>query len=550
MKKEQLEIDVLKLSELAESSPGLDLEPDKAEPEASGPGQVGTLSAKAPASKEDVGRLSRPPNPVLFRLLYETQAEHDLVEVLPHLLLIDAAHVVMLVHAQLLSPEVGAELLRVNREVERLMKLGKQALVTNSRHRGFYFLYEQEYIKRLGKQVGGAAHLARSRNDINATVTRSRVREQLLAMLIEFCRMAYTICNAGQKYSDAVMCGFTHMQPAQPSTLGHYLAAMLSELLRSAELMDSSYDTINACPMGAAAGLGTSFAINRGEVAELLGFDSIVQNSADAVASRDYLVHLLSGMAMMGISFTRFATDLQIWSSAAYGFVDWDDDLVSTSSIMPQKRNAFVWENIRGKAVTPLGSLVSTLTGMKNVSFNNTVEVSAEASAHVWPALKASVQAMQLVQLLIQNLRIHPNKMHAFLQDKQTTMTAMADLLVARYGLAFRTAHDAVSRLVNLYPELPAPNELKTILERIIIELAHIRVHLDPAELAMALDPLSTALNAHYGGGPACEAVRSQIRSLARRTSAIENRAKRRQQQLRHAEEELRNAAAALVARK
>src|SRR6185312_794404 len=145
-----------------------------------GSGVVAAVNGGMCVHAESVGRLSRPPNPILFRLLYEKQSERDLVEVLPHLLRIDAAHVVMLAHTRLLSPEVAAELLRVNRQLVRLMKAGKEALPTRPQHRGFYFLYEQEYIDRLGKQIGGAAHLARSRNDINATVLRVRMRDELL----------------------------------------------------------------------------------------------------------------------------------------------------------------------------------------------------------------------------------------------------------------------------------------------------------------------------------------------------------------------------------
>lgn len=513
-----------------------------------GSGDVAAVNGGMSAHSEGVGRLSRPPNPVLFRLLYEKQSERDLVEVLPHLLRIDAAHVVMLAHTRLLSPGVAAELLRVNRQLVRLMKAGKEALPTRPQHRGFYFLYEQEYIDRLGKQVGGAAHLARSRNDINATVLRVRMRDELLDMLAEFCRLSHIMAAAGQKYSGTVICGFTHMQPAQPSTLGHYISAILSELMRSAEILDSVYDIINCSPMGAAAGIGTSFEIDRGEVAQFLGFSSIIHNSADAVASRDYLVHMLSGMAMLGITLTRFATDFQIWSSAAYGFLGWEDDLVSTSSIMPQKRNAFVWENIRGKAITPIGGLVNTLTGMKNVSFNNTVEVSAEASGHIWPALKAMMQAIQLVQLLIERLQVYPEKMREFLENKQTTMTAVADLLVARYGLAFRAAHDSVSKLINLYPEIPPAEGIGPILERIVSEVAHMKLHLDETELSMALDPATTAAMARFGGGSSPVAVQAQVSALVRRTSSIEKRLKHRRQGLRSAEQRLQAAIEEIVA--
>jgi argininosuccinate lyase len=370
-------------------------------------------------------------------------------------------------------------------------------------------------------------------------VTRSRLREELLDLLDEFCKLSHIMSAAAQKYSEVVVCGFSHMQPAQPSTLGHYFAAVLSEMLRSAELLDSAYDAVNCSPMGAAAGWGTAFPIDRGEVARLLGFSSIALNSTDAVSSRDYLVHVLSSMAMLGISLTRFATDFQIWSSAAYGFLGWADDLVSTSSIMPQKRNAFVWENIRGKAVAPVGALVNALTGMKNVSFNNTVEISAEASGHVWPALKALLQSISLVKLLIKRLQVYPEKMREFLEGKQTTMTGVADLLVARHGLAFRTAHDCVARLVNLHADSLPLRETKEILEQIVATIGNMPVEIDEAELAMVLDPAGTAAGAVYGGGPGPASVLSQVRSLVRRTGIIERESKRRYQKLRAAEQNL-----------
>ena len=500
----------------------------------------------APVS-ETTGRLLQAPNPVLFKLLYEQQAARDHVEVLPYLLRIDAAHVVMLEHTKLLPQKAAAGLLRVNRELEIILDEGKEVIPSQPQHRGFYSLYEQEFIRRLGKQMGGAAHMARSRNDINATVTRLRLRDDLLELLAEFCKLSHVMSAAAEKYSDSAMCGFTHLQPAQPSTLGHYLTGVLAELTRSAEALDHAFDITNCCPMGAAAGFGTSFAIDRGEIAGLLGFSAIIHNSTDAVASRDYLVHILSGMAMVGVTLTRLATDFQAWSSAAYGFLGWPDELVSTSSIMPQKRNAFVLENIRGEAMRPLGGLVSTLAGMKNVSFSNSVEMSAEATVHVWPAIKALVQAIQLVRLLIERLEVHSDRMLEFLADANTTMSAVADMLVANYGLSFRLAHDSVSRLVNRYFVMPSVAEIKSALEGIVAEVADVSLDLDEDALALALDPVACARAANYGGGPGFVAVRAQIRSLVGRAGAIEGRLKARRQCHRNAELKLRVAADEIV---
>jgi argininosuccinate lyase len=507
---------------------------------------AGGVSEPAP-SGQVTGRLLRPPNPALFKLLYEQQTARDQVDVLPHLLQIDAAHVVMLAHAKLLPMKVAGGLLRVNREMNILLDEGKDVVSPKPEHRGLYSLYEQEYIHRLGKQVGGAAHMARSRNDINATVTRLRLRDDLLTLLAEFCKLSHVMCEASERYSDTVMCGFTHLQPAQPSTLGHYLVGVLAELMRSAEVLDRAFDVVNCSPMGAAAGFGTSFAIDRGEVAQFLGFSAIIENSIDAVASRDYLIQALSGEAALGVTLTRLATDFQAWSSAAYGFLGWPDDLVSTSSIMPQKRNAFVLENIRGQAMDPLGSLVNTVAGMKNVPFSNSVEMSAEATAHIWPATKALLQALQLTRLLLEHLQVHSQRMLGFLTGANTTMSAVTDFLVARHGLSFRTAHDCVSVLVNQYEVTPSAAEIKQALERIVADQEGISLNVDQTELALALDPGECTRAAAYGGGPSFVAVRAQRHSLICRAGSIEKRLKIRRRCLLNAALQLQAAVDEIV---
>jgi len=138
--------------------------------------------------------------------------------------------------------------------------------------------------------------------------------------------------------------------------------------------------------------------------------------------------------------------------------------------------------------------------------------------------------------------------MREFLDDKQTTMTAVADLLVARYGLAFRAAHDSVSKLINLYPNIPPVEEIGPILERIVAEVAHMKLHLDETELAMVLDPVTTAAMARYGGGCSPVAVQAQVSALVCRTSSIEKRLKRRRQNLRAAEQQLQAAVEEIVA--
>ncbi len=437
------------------------------------------------------GRLSRPPHPLLFELLYEPNLARDLEHVLPHLLKIDAAHLVMLARTGILAAPTAADLLVLNRELAARQQAGEPVLPSPPEHRGLYLLYEQQYITRLGATVGGASHVARSRNDINATVTRLRLRDALARQLGWMADLIAELLRCGFAEAETVMSGFTHLQPAQPTTFGHYLSAVAVALLRSMEDLADGYARVNLSPMGAAAAFGTSFPIDRELVAELLGCDGVVENSLDAVASRDYAVTVLSDLAMFGNTLTRFALDLQVWGSWAYGFLTWPDELVSTSSIMPQKRNAYVLENIRGQAAAPTGALMNALLGMKNTPFTNGVEVSGEAAAHLWGACASLEQAVRLMQLQVANLQLDRARMLSFCAAAGTTMTALADALVARHGLAFRSAHDVVGRLVRELDDaavLATPHEVASRLPKILAELTGTASAPSAVEVAEILD--------------------------------------------------------------
>ncbi len=474
------------------------------------------------------GRLSRPPHPVLFELLYEPNLASDIEHVLPDLLAIDAAHLVMLENTGILDARTARDLVTVNRELEERRQAGEEVLPSPPSHRGLYLLYEHQYIERLGATIGGASHVARSRNDINATVTRLRLREVLSRQLAAMGELIAEMLRRGEAEAETVMSGFTHLQPAQPTTFGHYLSAVAAALLRSMESLADGYARINLSPMGAAAALGTSFPVDRELVAELLGFDGVIDNSLDAVASRDYVVAALSDLAMFGNTLTRFALDLQVWGSWAYGFMTWPDELVSTSSIMPQKRNAYVLENIRGQAAAPTGALVNALHGMKNTPFTNGVEVGSEATAHLWGACSSLEKAVRLTHLLVANLELNEDRMLSFFDGAGITMTALADVLVDRHGLAFRTAHDIVGRMVRELDEATVKatsREIACRLPTIVDDLAGRSIRLTATEIEEILDVEACVERARHGGGPAPATVRAQLAALTSRHRALVERA-------------------------
>lgn len=465
------------------------------------------------------GRLESGPDPRLLELLYAPALKDDLEHVLPLLLQIDAAHVVMLAETGCLASGAAADLLRVNRE----LAAGGRPLPAPREHRGLYFLYEREYVERLGAQTGGAAHMARSRNDINATVTRLRLRAGLLEVLSAALGFCDATLGLAERHVETLTCGFTHLQPAQPTTLGHYLAGVVAALLRPVAGAAETLDRVALCPMGAASGFGTSFPIDRKRVAELLGFSGVVENSLDAVASRDYAVEALSYLAVFGVALTRLATDLQLWGSPAYGFLTWPDRLVSTSSTMPQKRNAYVFENVRGRAARPASALNAVLMGMKNTPFSNSVEVSAEATGPVWTAFDDIRTATELMELMVRGVEVVPERMAEMLAEWDTTMTALANHLVLQHGLSFRSAHDAVSRVLRELPAGPV-GRAEMVAERlgdVLAEDSGGRVALRADEVRVVLEPGRAVGASAYGGGPASATVRAQLAGSRRRWSDL-----------------------------
>jgi len=293
-------------------------------------------------------------------------------------------------------------------------------------------------------------------------------------------------------------------------------------------------------------------------VARYLGFSGVIENSTDAVAARDYLVQILAAAAMVGSTLTRLAADLQLWASHAYGFVGWPDELVSTSSIMPQKRNAFVLENVRGQAVRPAAALGNVLAALKSTPFSNGVEVSAEATAPVWPALAAASKAVRLTTLLLARMEVFPARMRAFLRGAETTMTALADHLVERHGLPFRSAHDAVGTVLRDLSAAAVPaagpasdsgsdSEIETLctrLEGLTAASAH-PLHLDRAAVAAVLDPVRCLEATRHGGGPAPDSVLRQLRSLEEQRAALCERTAAWRRALADADRRLDEAAAA-----
>lgn len=359
--------------------------------------------------------------------------------------LVDLAHVVMLSRTGIIDPSSAQALLRVLIEMKRS---GVPHEVFEDEYEDIHAGIESYLVRVLGPDAGGRLHIGRSRNDEVATCIRLCLRDDLLLISDELSCLRRTLLDLGQAHTRTMMPGFTHFQHAQPTTLAHHLLAYEEMFGRDQSRIRDAYDRMNQSPLGAAAFASTTFPIDREMVAELLGFDGISLNTMDAVASRDGLLEALSCLAIMMVHISRACEELVIWSSPFVGFVTLPDEYCSTSSIMPQKRNPDTAEIMRARSGLLIGELNAALIVMKGLplSYNRDLQ---DLTPHVWRGTGSSRACVSLLEGMLASAVFHSDRMAAEAGKNFSTATDLADLLVRRLGMPFRTAHTIVGRAVS-----------------------------------------------------------------------------------------------------
>lgn len=439
----------------------------------------------------DTGRLSTALHPTAHRIVYGADPGAGAAAELRLISEVDRAHLVMLAERGIVEAARAAALLA---QIERLRGDHFAQLRDRPMPRGLYLAYERLLADLLGDQTAGVLHTGRSRNDLNATTTRLRTRGACVPLLEAVAALARTLLDRSAEHQRTVMPAYTHRQPAVPITYGHYLAGAAASIIRGhADLLTAGAE-LESCPLGAGAVGGTSIPIDPSRTAELLGFSGPAVNSVDAVASRDYALRLLAAAATLGVTLTRVTHDLGNWTSEESSMLRLADDLVGSSSMMPQKRNPFLLENIHGKATASLGHYVSAATAMATAGYTNAISVGTEAIRQLWPALQDTTDAATLLRLVINGATPDKQQMLRRAADGFTAATYYAERLTAE-GMPFRTAHHHVGRTVLAAIAAGAPLRAE---------------ELD----GLDLDPATVAEAAAYGGGPGGGSIEQAVAAL------------------------------------
>ncbi len=416
------------------------------------------------------------------------------------------AHVVMLWRCEIISRENAKALLDALAKVESLD-------VDQLRYRrgveDLFFAVEGRLIELAGESHGGNLQLARSRNDLGYALTRLALRPLLLTAAADLHNFRESLLAFAREHLDTLMPGYTHTQPAQPTTMAHYIAGILACLQRDSARLRFAYATNNQSPLGAAALTGTAFPIDRELTARLLGFDEIQLSTYDSIGASDNMTDVAGALSTLGVNLSRFTKDMLFWATQESGAIHIDESFLQISSIMPQKRNPVVLEHLRARISRMMAQAQGITLQCHNIPFGDTQDIEDEIIPLLFGSLETATEVLRLYGAVIDTLGVNVEHLRLRAGAGFTTVTELADTLARECDLPFRQAHGVVSALVNYAQEnaIPPGQLSAKMLRDVAAERLDLQLELSEAQMARALDPHAFVAARVVPGGAAPEAT-------------------------------------------
>jgi len=358
---------------------------------------------------------------------------------------INQASAVLLAECGLLTQEEARAILGALDDI--LKTIDVDSLVYTGEHEDFFFHVEAELIRRLGVEVAGKLHTGRSRNDIDHTVFKLALKDRLSTLFAEHAAMIEALLAVAERERATIVVAYTHGQPAQPTTYGHYLAAFIELSLRDMDRLLHAARTVDLCSMGAAAITTSGFGLDRARMAELLGFADVQENSYGCIAAADYATGVYAALKLLFIHAGRFVQDLNAWTGFEIGHLHVPDAFVQISSIMPQKRNPVPVEHLRLIASLGAARCEAVLTAVHNTPFTDMNDSEGEVQIAGYEAFDTGHRLMTLLGGLMAAVKIDSAKVRRHIDEAGITLAELADSLVRTEAISFRQAHEVASRL-------------------------------------------------------------------------------------------------------
>lgn len=451
---------------------------------------------------------------------------------------IDRAHVVMLSECGINTAAVTAACLDALDRLDRdaLMKISYDGSVED-----LFFLVEKKLSELCGEENAGRIHTARSRNDLDLTMYRMVLRVHLLAVNEAALDLRAQLLSLASKYRSAAIPAYTHNQPAQPTSLGHYLMAFVEVFERDAARVRDAWPRLNLSPLGACAITTTGFPIDRVRTAALLGFDGLQTNSYGAIAGIDYLTESCALLVTSMLNVGRLAQDLLLYSTAEFDYLRLSDGYVQTSSIMPQKRNPVPLEHARILASRAMTEAQGILNSLHNTPFADMNDSEDPLQCVVDMAFADAGRALHLLSGALSEASFNTAKMRERAEGGFLTVTELADTLVRVVGISFHQAHGIVSQAVT---DANGIFDRQQMIASVLRSLEAAGVPNPPEDRLMEALGVDQFIEVRsIPGGPALAALEPEIARAERQLAADRNWLHDRRLQLSTASAELAMAA-------
>jgi len=476
----------------------------------------GADAVKDPRPRSESASSESFPAPVYSETVLSANFEDGKKYFLDALLEIHSAHTLMLARQGIISKADACVCVDA---IAMLERPGILAARYDGQCEDLFFYVQDLLTQACGEEVAGKIHTARSRNDIDLTMYRMRLRREILQIAAETAEAREVLLHLAASNLETIMPAYTHTQPAQPTTLAHYLLAAVEFLGRDIHRLRAAFATVNRNPLGACAITTTGFRIDRDYTARLLGFEGLQLNSYGAVAAIDYLSETASAIAVLMLNLGKLVQDLLLWCTQEFGFLRLSEGYVQISSIMPQKRNPVALEHTRVLASRAFSQAQAVLSCVHNTPFGDVVDSEDDLQPLTFSMCTDASRTLRLFAGVMRSAEVDRERMCRRAHGSFLSVTELADTLVREEGIGFTMAHRLVTAAVRaIDPEEP-PERLVTELQRLAPKIVGRELSKPREVWSRALDPVHFVAVRTIPGGPAPEAVRSQI-AIARKEQA------------------------------
>jgi argininosuccinate lyase len=368
------------------------------------------------------------------------------------LMAIHYAHLVMLTERGIVS---AADARALRTALDGISLDTVRQVIYDGTYEDLFYYIERLVNEACGEDVAGRLHTARSRNDIDMTMYRMRQRDYIATLAGSVLELRDALVTLAERHTDTVYAAHTHTQPAQPTTMAHYLLAVVEQLERDTARLEAACVSTNLNPLGACAITGTGFPIDRGRTSDLLGFAGPTGNTYGSIATVDYLLESVSAASVLLVGLGRVVQDLLLWCTMEFGYLRLGEGFVQASSIMPQKRNPVALEHARAIGSKALGQAQAIITTVHNTPFGDIVDTEDDLQPLVASTFRDATRMVALVGATMRGADFDVPRLASRAGDGGTTLTELADTLVREHGLPFRTAYAIAALLLKARTEDP-----------------------------------------------------------------------------------------------